>query len=42
MERTAVYGEIIRVVATRSPWGDLVIIATDFSVWDTFALYRLR
>jgi len=42
MDRTAVYGEIMRVVATRSPWGDLVIIATDFSVWDTFALYRLR
>lgn len=42
MERTAVYGEIMRVVATRSPAGDLVIIATDFSVWDTFVLYRLR
>lgn len=42
LERTAVYGEIMRVVATRSPVGDLVIIATDFSVWDTFALYRMR
>ena len=42
MERTAVYGEVMRVVATRSPAGDLVIIATDFSVWDTFALYRMR
>ena len=42
MERTAVYGEIMRVVATRSPMGDLVIIATDFSVWDTFVLYRFR
>lgn len=42
MERTAVYGEIMRVVATRSPTGDLVIIATDFTVWDTFALYRQR
>lgn len=42
MDRTAVYGEVMRVVATRSPAGDLVIIATDFSVWDTFELYRLR
>ncbi|WP_309570122.1 transposase [Deinococcus sp.] len=42
MERTAVYGEIMRVVASRSPAGDLVIIATDFSVWDTLTPYRLR
>lgn len=42
MERTAVFGEIMRVVATRSPAADLVISATDFSVWDTFVLYRFR
>lgn len=42
MERTAVSGEIMRMVATRSPADDLVIIATDFSVWDTFVLYRFR
>lgn len=42
MERTAVYGEIMRVVATSSPMGDLVIIATNFSVWATFALDRPR
>ncbi|GGL95591.1 hypothetical protein GCM10010840_37040 [Deinococcus aerolatus] len=32
----------MQVVATRSPAGDLVAIATDFSVWDTCVLYRAR
>ena len=32
----------MRVVATRSPVGDLVIIATDFHVWETWQLYKLR
>jgi len=41
-ERTTVFGEVMRVVATRSPTGDLVIIATDFHVWETWQLYRLR
>ncbi len=31
-EKTLVFGEWMRVVATRSPSGDLVIIATDFGV----------
>ena len=30
------------VVATRPPNGDLVIIATNFGVWETWNLYRLR
>ncbi len=39
-ERANGYGEVMQVVATRSPAGDLVAIATDFSVWDTCVLYR--
>ncbi|WP_229784182.1 hypothetical protein [Deinococcus sedimenti] len=31
-ERGNVYGEVMQVVATRSPAGDPVAIATDFSV----------
>ncbi|WP_229776086.1 transposase, partial [Deinococcus ruber] len=41
-DRAEVYGERMRVVATRSPAGDLVVIATDFPVWETLTLYRLR
>jgi len=41
-ERTQVFGEPMRVVATRSSSGDLVIIATDFGVWETWMLYKLR
>ncbi|MFC6665183.1 transposase [Deinococcus radiopugnans] len=41
-EKAYVYGEVMQVVATRSPAGDLVAIATDFSVWDTCVLYRAR
>ena len=41
-EKTQVFGEYMRVVATRSPAGDLVIIATDFAVWETWKLYKLR
>ncbi|WP_161884417.1 transposase [Deinococcus alpinitundrae] len=41
-EKTAVFGAWMRVVATRSPAGDLVIIATDFGVWETWQLYKLR
>jgi len=41
-EKTWVFGEWMRVVATRSPLGDLVIIATDFGVWETWKLYKLR
>ena len=41
-DRAEVYGERMRVVATKSPAGDLVVIATDFRVWETLALYRQR
>ncbi|GGR39431.1 hypothetical protein GCM10008957_55360 [Deinococcus ruber] len=41
-EQTWVFGERLRVVATRSPSGDLVIIATDFGLWETWKLYKLR
>ena len=41
-EATWVFGERMRVVATKSPFGDLVIIATDFGVWETWKLYKLR
>jgi Transposase DDE domain len=42
VEKAYVYGEVIQVVATRSPVGDLVIIATDFGIWETWVLYRQR
>ena len=41
-DATWVFGERMRVVATKSPHGDLVIIATDFGVWETWKLYKLR
>ncbi len=41
-EKAPVFGEVMQVVATRSPAGDLVLIATDFNVWDTVVLYRMR
>jgi transposase len=42
VEKAYVYGEVMQVVATRSPTGDLVIIATDFGIWETWDLYRRR
>ena len=41
-EKVFVFGELMRVVATRSPVGDLVIIATDFSARKTWKLYKQR
>ena len=41
-ERVIVFGELLRVVATRSPAGDLVILATDFGVRQTWKLYTRR
>lgn len=41
-EHMEVFRERMQVVATRSPAGDLVIIATDFGVWETWKLYKLR
>ena len=39
-EKAEVYGEQMQVVATKSPTGDLVVIATDFRLQETLALYR--
>lgn len=41
-QKACVFGEVMQVVATRSPTGDLVLIATDFDVWDTIELYLMR
>ncbi|MCY1704318.1 IS4 family transposase [Deinococcus sp. SL84] len=41
-EKVFVFGELMRVVATRSSTGDLVIIATDFSARKTWKLYKQR
>ncbi|MFC6803714.1 IS4 family transposase [Deinococcus caeni] len=41
-EKVFVFGELMRVVATRSPTGDLVIIATDFNARKTWKLYKQR
>ena len=32
----------MQVVATRAADGDLIVLATDLSVWDTWEVYRLR
>jgi len=32
----------MQVVATRAADGDLIVLATDLKVWDTWAVYRLR
>lgn len=37
-----VYGSLMQVVATRDADGDLVVLATDVSVWETWQVYRLR
>ena len=41
-ERGNVYGSVMQVVATRSADGDLIILATDVSIWEAWQLYRLR
>ncbi len=41
-EKVFVFGELMRVVATRSPVGDLIIIATDFNARKTWKLYKQR
>uniref|UniRef100_UPI00137A64E9 transposase n=1 Tax=Deinococcus alpinitundrae TaxID=468913 RepID=UPI00137A64E9 len=41
-DKVCVFGEWLRVVATRSSTGDLLIIATDFGLWETRRLYKLR
>ena len=41
-KKANIYGEVMQVVATRSPAGDLVLIATDFGIWETLQMYRQR
>ncbi len=41
-ERGYVYGQVMQVVATKSSAGDLVVIATDLHLWETWAVYKLR
>lgn len=37
-----VYGSWMQVVATLSPQGERVLVASDLSLWDTLSTYRLR
>lgn len=41
-ERIWVYGSFMQVVATLSPQGERVLVASDLSLWDTLTTYRLR
>lgn len=41
-EQVWVYGSWMQVVATLSPRGERVLVASDLSVWDTLTTYRLR
>lgn len=41
-ERAWVYGSWMHVVATLSPEGERIIVASDLSVWDTLSTYRER
>ena len=41
-EKGWVYGCMMQVVATRAADGNLIVLATDLSVWDTWEVYRLR
>ncbi|WP_420796041.1 IS4 family transposase [Deinococcus cavernae] len=41
-ERAWVYGSWMHVVATLSPQGERIVVASDLSVWDTLATYRQR
>ncbi|WP_293913563.1 IS4 family transposase [Deinococcus sp.] len=41
-DKAYVYGNLMQVVVTRSPSGDLVALATDLPIWETCALYRQR
>lgn len=42
MEKAQVYGSLMQVVATLSPAGERVIVASDLSIWDTLQTYRWR
>lgn len=42
LEKAWVYRSLMNVVATRSADGELVVIATDLSIWEVWAVYKLR
>lgn len=42
LEKAWVYHSLMHVVATRSADGELVVIATDLSIWEVWAVYKLR
>jgi hypothetical protein len=42
VERVWVYGSWMQVVATLSPQGERVLVASDLSLWDTLTTYQLR
>jgi hypothetical protein len=42
MEKAWIYGSLMQVVATLSPQGERVIVASDLSLWDTLKVYRIR
>lgn len=42
LERIWVYGRWMRVVATLSPQGERLLVASDLSLWNTLTTYRLR
>lgn len=41
-EQAWVYGSWMQVVATLSPQGERVLVASDLSLWETLTTYRLR
>jgi hypothetical protein len=41
-EKGRVYGSLMQVVATQGADGDLVVLATDVSIWETWRVYHLR
>ena len=41
-DKASVYGNLMQVVVTRSPAGDLVALATDLPIWEARAVYRQR
>lgn len=42
MEKAWLYGSFMQVVATLSPEGERVIVASDLPLWDVLQVYRMR
>lgn len=41
-QKGRVYGSLMQVVATRDADGELVMLATDVSIWETWQVYQMR